>query len=181
MLGIEPASAVVVRVALPPALDRLRARRDLAASRGVPAHVTVLFPFRMPTALDPPTRGHLAEIAAAFEPFEVRFERVGRFPTVVYLAPDPSEPFSALTQALAARFPDHPPYEGAFDVVIPHLTITEAADTALDAIAEEAAQHLPFARTVSALEVLVETRDGRWHRYWRLPLGGTARRQTVRP
>ena len=50
MALIEPASAVIVRVPVPPGIERLRTRWDRAASLGVPAHVTVLFPDRSSTS-----------------------------------------------------------------------------------------------------------------------------------
>ncbi len=171
MAVTEPASAVVARVPLPPALARLRSRWDRAAGLGVPAHVTILFPFLTPSALDPSVRRTLAAIASAVEPFDVRFARVERFPNVVYLAPEPADPFSGLIAAVAARFPDHPPYEGAFEVVIPHLTITEADDAPLDEIEPLAAGPLPFTCRIAALEVIVEGADGRWRSRWRIPLG----------
>jgi 2'-5' RNA ligase len=171
MAATEPASAVVVRVPLPPALARLRSRWDRAARLGVPPHVTVLFPFLKPSALDPTVRRQLAGIAATVAPFEVRFTSVGRFPNVVYLAPEPADPFVALTEAVASRFPEHPPYEGAFDVVIPHLTITEADEAPLDELEALAAGSLPFHRRATALEVIVEGDDGRWRSRWRIPLG----------
>jgi 2'-5' RNA ligase len=173
MAPIEPASAVVVRVPLPPAVARVRARWDRAAALGVPPHVTVLFPFVAPSALDPTIRRHLAEIAATVEPFDVRFARVARFPNVVYLAPEPADTFAGLTAAVAARFPGHPPYDGAFDVVIPHLTITESDTAPLDEVERLAAGHLPFGRRMSALEVIVEGADGRWRSRWRIALGAT--------
>jgi len=41
---------------------------------------------------------------------------------VVYLEPDPEEPFTDVTAALAERF-GVLPYSGAFSNVIPHLTV----------------------------------------------------------
>ena len=52
---------------------------------------------------------------------------VGRWPDVVYLAPEPDAPFRRLTAALASAFPDYPPYEGAHEEVIPHLTVARDA------------------------------------------------------
>jgi len=171
MIGTEPTSGIVVRVPLPRTLERSRRQWDWAAGLGVPGHVTILFPF-MPVALfGPAVRGELAAIAAAHVPFHVRFRRVGRFPGVVYLAPEPAEPFSRLTEAVVARYPGFPPYGGAFSDVIPHLTIAESGDAPLDEIAERAGAALPFGYRATALEVLVEGSDGRWSRRWRLPLG----------
>ena len=98
--------------------------------------------------------------------------RPGRaLPGVVYLAPEPAGPVLRLTAAVVAQFPDYPPYEGAFDVVIPHLTLVESASRAAGRIAEAAERHLPFTRRASSLEVLVEGPDDRWHGRWRIALG----------
>lgn len=167
----RPASAVIVRVPIPAPLERLRRRWDRAAGLGVPSHITLLFPFLDASALDPACRSDVADVAAAVAPFRVRFERIGRFPNVLYLAPEPAEPFRLLTHELAARFPAHPPYGGAFDDVIPHLTIAENAEAPLDAIAGEVEPALPIERSVATLEVLIQTTDGRWHGHWRVPLG----------
>ncbi len=171
MASTDPASAVVARVPVPRALESLRASWDWGASVGVPAHVTVLFPFLPADQLRPEVRRELAALAAAHPPFEVRFERAGRFPGVVYIAPEPATPFARLTEAVVAAYPEFPPYGGAYDVVIPHLTIAESDEAPLDEIATAATNVLPFRRRVSALEVLVEGGEGRWHTRWRLPLG----------
>ena len=171
MATTEPASAIVVRIRIPTALERLRARWDRAASDGVPAHVTILFPFLPSRRLSPAVRRELAVIAAATEPFGVRFARIERFPGVVYAAPEPSGPFVRLTDAFAARFPEHRPYGGAFDTVVPHLTIAEAPDAPLDDIVNEASAILPFEGRVRGLEVLVQDGEGQWRGRWRLALG----------
>jgi 2'-5' RNA ligase len=171
MSTTEPASAIVIRVPLPSGLDRLRNRWDIAARAGVPAHVTILYPFLAASDLTSPHRSTLSALGRRVEPFEITFRRVGRFPTVVYLVPEPAAPLTTLTDAIVARYPDHPPYGGAFDDVIPHLTVTDAEEAPLDAIAAEAARWLPFTHHATALEVLVESPEGRWRRRWRLPLG----------
>jgi 2'-5' RNA ligase len=164
-------SAVVVRLPIPPALEHIRRRHDPVAGVGIPAHVTILYPFVAPDELDGRVRRELAEIAARHEPFQVRFERVGLWPGVAYLAPEPARPFARLIEDLVGAFPDHPPYGGAFEEVIPHLTITESTDSPLEEIAVAAAGSLPFERPVTRLEVLVENGVGRWHSRWRIPLG----------
>jgi 2'-5' RNA ligase len=171
MTTADPVSGVVVRVRLPSSLERLRRHDDVAASAGAPAHVTLLFPFMPVAELRPPVRHALADIAAAVEPFEVRFATVGRFPGVIYLEPEPDGPFTALTDAIARRFPDYQPYDGAFDEVIPHLTLVESPTAPLDQIALAAGRHLPFTCRVATIEVLVEGPDERWRSHWRIPLG----------
>jgi 2'-5' RNA ligase len=171
MATTEPESAIVVRIGVPRPLERLRRGWDHAARLGVPAHVTIIYPFLPATALTPPIRRQLAVIAAAHPPFDVEFAAVGRFPGVVYADPSPAAPFLALTDAVVERFPDHLPYGGAFAEVIPHLTVVEGAEAALDAVAHDLAASLPFRHRVEALEVIVEGGDGRWRRRWRIGLG----------
>jgi len=171
MTTADPVSGVVVRVRLPAPLERLRRHEDFAAKVGVPAHVTLLFPFVPAAELRPGIRRVLAEIAATVEPFDVRFAEVGRFPGVVYLAPEPRYRFTALTEAIARRFPDYQPYDGAFDEVIPHLTLVESATAPLDAVAAAAERHLPFSCHVGSMEVLVEGPDAQWLGRWRIPFG----------
>ncbi len=172
MVATEPSTAVVIRVPVPPEIDRLRRRWDRSAAMEVPAHVTILFPFVPVSALTLEVRADLAAVARGVEPFEITFRRVVRFPTVVYLAPEPSAPIRSLTERLVTRYPDYPPYGGAFDVIVPHLTVAEvAADEApLDAIAVDAKRSLPFTHRATAMELLVEG-DGRWRRHWHVPFG----------
>lgn len=167
----DPVSAIIVRVALPAALERIRRLDDHAAADGIPAHVTLLFPFLPVARLEPSIRSDLARIASDVEPFEVRFARVGRFPGAVYLVPEPAAPFAALTRGIAETFPTHPPYGGAFGDVIPHLTLTESGATRLDDIAAMAEPHLPFARRVADIVVIVQKPVERWRAHWRIPLG----------
>lgn len=57
-------SAVIVRVGLPEALEGIRQRCVRTAGLGVPAHVTLLFPFVDPGALTEGTRRTLERIAS---------------------------------------------------------------------------------------------------------------------
>lgn len=167
----EDLSAVYVEVpAAEPIVRALRLRWD-PAGVAVPAHVTLLFPFLHPDRIDDAVEAELAGIAATEAPFEVRFERVGHFPSVTWLAPDPAAPFARLTDAIAARWPDHPPYEGAFDEVIHHLTVADGAPpNVLARIGDEVAAHLPVRQRVDEL-VLAERRRGTWTERGRYRLG----------
>jgi 2'-5' RNA ligase len=167
----ESASAVVVRIPAPPRLARLRDRWDANAAAGVPTHVTILYPFLPASHLAAGVRRELATVAAAQAPFVVTFAKVGRFPGVVYLAPRPSVPFLRLTEAVTDRFPSHPPYGGAYDAIVPHLTIADIGTDRQDEVAAEAAEILPFRHRVTTIEVIVEGDDGRWRPRWRIALG----------
>jgi 2'-5' RNA ligase len=89
---------------------------------GVPAHVTILFPFVDGDDLDEQA---VRDLISRFPAFDFELDRMERFDgNIPWLHPSPSTPFVDLTAAVAERFPDYPPYEGAFDEVIPHVTIT---------------------------------------------------------
>ena len=152
---------------------------DRAASWGVPAHVTVLFPFLPPGRLDATVRRKLVDIAAEHDPFHVRFTAVGRFPGLVYLAPEPSDPFVALTEACAERFPDFPPYGGVHDEIVPHLTVVETDQVPVDAVVRQLEAGLPFSHRIRAIEVITPSEAGPWHLRWRLLLGRRA--SSLRP
>jgi 2'-5' RNA ligase len=153
-----------------PVVGKWRQRHTYDAPLGMPAHLTVLFPFvpaeRVAAAEEP-----LARLVAGVAAFRVEFRRTARFPDVLYLAPEPSEPFLALTGAISAEWPEHPPYEGVHETVIPHLTVAESEDEALlDSIAAEVKPQLPVAARVREVAVFVEAADGLWHEHGRLPL-----------
>ncbi len=116
-------TAVVVRI--PQAeeiVGPLRARLDPAAALGVPAHVTVIAPFA--AGLDGAARSALAVAVASVRAFDVTFARVAWFgQQVMFLAPEPASPFTELTQAVWRAFPGYPPYGGAYEEVVPHLTV----------------------------------------------------------
>jgi 2'-5' RNA ligase len=174
-------SAVIVRFRLPEPLERVRVRHDPVAAAGVPAHVTILFPFVPTDQLTPAVRRTLAGIAAGVQPFEVRFTRVERFPEVVWLAPEPDEPFRLLTERTVAAFPDHPPYEGLHPEVVPHLTIGHGTGVVLDRLERRVAACPAFEARVRAIEVIAESGAERWHRRWRIPLGASPRGRSTAP
>jgi 2'-5' RNA ligase len=127
------------------------------------AHITVLVPFRHASALDDETSAVLASTFAGFEAFSFALEAVRKFEDgTVYLAPTPAEPLVALTEAVTARFPEHPPYGGSFDAIVPHLTVGRDVDGSV----AEAAKRLPLpihSRVRSV--VLVERGDDlRWQK-----------------
>jgi 2'-5' RNA ligase len=171
-VSVRPAaggeSALIVEVA---EAERLvgawRLAHDPAAALGVPAHVTILYPFVPPSELRPDVLEAVAAIAGAHGPFEVRLPRVSSFPTAIYLEPEPASPFRALTRAIEARFPEHPPYEGRFEQVVPHLTLamcepTEVAEL-VARIAADLAPRLPLVVRVEML-TLLDSDGRRWLR-----------------
>jgi 2'-5' RNA ligase len=104
-----------------------RAHLDAAAAFGIPAHVTVLFPFMPPSEVNAQVIGTLAAAISAIPRFTAVFESTGWFGTdVLWLAPKPAAIFGALTTAVADAFPAYPPFGGRHEEVIPHLTVGHA-------------------------------------------------------
>ena len=171
-------TALVVAVPEAEALVRpVRARHDPSAADGMPAHVTVLYPFMDTTVIDQQTGDLLQALFAAHPPFGCRLTHIGSFTdTAVYLAPEPAAPFVALTEAVAARFPDYPPYRGIHASIVPHLTVALASGATLnhvaDAFARRARAALPIAVPVDAV-TLFERQAGRWRERARYALGAS--------
>jgi 2'-5' RNA ligase len=164
-------SAIIIPVAVPGPLARLRRSLDPSAARGVPPHLTLLYPFVPAESLEPDVRQAVESVARDVSPFALRFSEARTWPGVAWLAPEPAGPIRALIARLTTRFPEYPPYGGAFDEVIPHLTIVERGDIDLAAVVAAAASALPFAARVVRVSVIAEGDDGRWRMRWRLPLG----------
>jgi 2'-5' RNA ligase len=147
-----------------------RIRHDPSAAGGVPAHVTVLYPFLVGPALDR-AEPELGGLFARHEAFSFRLGRVQRFPQVVWLAPEPDRPFRDLIAAVATRWPEAPPYEGIHDEVIPHLTVAQTDDeSVLAVVVADVAGHLPIDARADRV-LLMEEDDGVWRTRAVFPLG----------
>ncbi|GHG22471.1 MULTISPECIES: 2'-5' RNA ligase family protein [Amycolatopsis] len=161
-------TAVIVPI---PAADAVvgahRQALDHSAVWGVPAHVTVLYPFLPPDRMTPGVAGELTAAVAGTGAFECVFSRVAWFgQEVLWLAPDPPEPFRALTERVWRRFPECPPYGGEHPDVIPHLTIgstRRAGTAALRRAAAEVEASLPIRAGIDRVRLIAGTTNaGSW-------------------
>ena len=119
-----PQSALGVTVPeAEPWVKDLRERYDPTAAVGVPAHITVLFPFISPDLITDADLARAPETFQRIRPFEFRLEKTDRFPESLYLVPEPDELFILLTEAIVREFPEYPPYGGKFTEIVPHLTV----------------------------------------------------------
>lgn len=144
------------------AVGALRLEHDWSASVGVPAHVTILFPFLPPERIN---EDALRALFASQPAFDFTLDRIERFDNgLVWLHPEPSEPFGELTALVTGVWPDYPPYEGTIDVVIPHVTVSEDPLDDLDV-------ELPIASRASHVTLIEEAEPGgRWTTRLLLPL-----------
>jgi hypothetical protein len=172
-----PESAILVPVPeAGPVVGRLRARLDRSASCGVPAHVTVLYPFVPPQQITAAVMEMAAAAVKSVPGFGCRFAGTDWFgEDVLWLAPEPAGPFRALTAAVHAAFPQYPPFDGAFADVIPHLTVGDRPEGGISALRAAQAQVLPMLPVpthVSCAWLMTGTRaPASWQRLAAFPLG----------
>jgi 2'-5' RNA ligase len=171
-----PETALICRVPeAEPFIGHHRQRFDPPARRNVPAHVTVLYPFMEPALVDEEVLASLRDIAASVPCFDYRMRDIRRFPSSLYLAPDPAASFDALTRSVHRVFPDYPPFAGKFDVVVPHVTVAHGDEPQLCEIEVELRIALPGAGIRARCEemVLIENTTGIWRPLQTFALGGT--------
>ena len=155
-----------------------RAHLDMAASWGVPAHLSVVYPFVPPADVDGAVLARLAAAVGTVPAFDCAFSRTDWFgDDVVWLAPEPDAPFRELVRAVVAAFPEHLPYGGLYEDPTPHLTVGELrlGSAAELAAAERAVhEHLPIRAQIDRAVLLAGRPErGAWHPVAEFPLGAT--------
>jgi hypothetical protein len=169
-------TAVVVQVAeAEPAVAQHRLRFDVAASWGVGAHVSVLYPFVPPGHVDEHVIRRLRAAVGRLDAFECTFQRCAWFDDeVLWLAPEPSTPFRDLTNAVWTEFPEHPPYEGAIADVVPHLTVGERSRATLQELRDverAVSRSLPVSTYVDRVALIAgRPESDSWRTVRQLPL-----------
>jgi hypothetical protein len=149
-------SALLLRCpAAEPVVGPSRARLDRAAGVGVPAHVTVTYPFRPPALLTEEDHRRLAETVAARPSFTLTGASTAWFgESVVFVELTGRAAVVGLIEAVEAAFPEFPPYAGAFSEVVPHLTVGHDHDVAeLRAAEQTVLARLPFTQVVTEVEL----------------------------
>jgi 2'-5' RNA ligase len=161
---------------LEPVVGEWRARYDTRFA-DTPAHVTVLFPWIPPGELTEADLDAVGQLAEEWQPFEVRFADFRTFenPDVHYLAPEPADPFVALTQDFCTVWPEYQPYEGTISEVLPHLTVSVGATAKQAAELRAAVGALLPVRTIARELTVVEVLDSRCRVRRSFRLGGRKR------
>lgn len=173
LVPLESALIVVVPVA-EPVVGAHRLRYDQSAVWGVPAHVTVLYPFMPPALLSSSVMAQLGTLIASVPRFTVAFRRTRWFDRqVLWLEPQPGAPFRALTAAVASAFPAYPPYGGEHDEPIPHLTVGDTGTEAeLERVERAVSRQLPLWMDVSRVSLIQgSTQAHSWTTLATFPLG----------
>jgi 2'-5' RNA ligase len=154
---------------------RLRHLRS-TVERGIPAHVTILFPFVPAHDLDRELFTRLGGLFAPVAPFRCELTSVDSFPGYAWLVPEPVERFLELMAITHGAFPDLPPYGEADIEPIPHCTVGAADDP--ERLAEIVGElraalspRLPIACEVEEVTILEELDAERWIQRESIPLG----------
>jgi 2'-5' RNA ligase len=149
-----------------------RARLDPSARDGVPAHITVLYPFLPPAEIGPDVLAGLSRLFAGVPRFSFALDQVRWFgESVVWLGASDESPFRALTELAAEAYPACSPYGGIYEDVVPHLTIGQDGDLAeLRAAAEAVRPLLPIVTEASEVTLMAgpdPRRPPGWPGDWR--------------
>ncbi|MBO9354970.1 2'-5' RNA ligase family protein [Bordetella petrii] len=143
----------------------LRTRYDPTSQLGVPAHITILFPFIPSDQITPAILTRLDTALNVVPAFSYSLSSIGTFEATTYLAPDPAQPFISLTSAVFREFPDFPPYGGQHAGNIPHLTVAHGDAQNAAIAAQELATRLrahPVIQARCRAVTLLENSSGRW-------------------
>ena len=171
MFSTRGDSALVILVPEADAIvGRWRERHDPSAEEGMPAHITVLYPFLPDRELGPVEIDTISDFSRSHYAFRTVFSRMGHFPTVLWVDPGSPECTHLLAQARHC-WPQCLPYGRTNIPVIPHLTVTDGADADTEAAAEQDVMaRLPLTFDVEALSLMIF--DGsRWRERERFSLG----------
>jgi 2'-5' RNA ligase len=168
MTDSGPLSGLILEVAeAEPAVASHRQRLDANAGLGIPAHITVLFPFMPPEEISSPVLASLEGLFAAVSRFCFQLDRSDWFGTdVLWLGPHDPKPFQALTRTVTREFPAFLPYEGQFGEPVPHLTVGHGRPiTDLRAAEQAVNAHLPIDARATAVTLMTQqSAAGPWTR-----------------
>jgi len=160
-----------------PLVDPWRRRFDPSRPQGVPAHITVLYPFVDPAQVDGALLARLRALFAASPAFDFSLGPPARLAHLSYLPPSPADPFAELTRLIVGAWPQHLPYRGKYGSTLhPHLSIGYSDDGQRPSLEEHEelvrglGGELPL-RTRAEEVVMLIREDDRWREGTRFALG----------
>lgn len=131
---------------------------DRTTPVGFPAHITLLYPFLPPAEITAEVDAELRELFASVPEFSFTLNGVCGFRGLVWLAPEPREPYLQLTAELRRRYPHLAPYgDPNRGIVAPHLTVARSADIEfLHAVTKTLSDGLPLSALARDVWLLAE-------------------------
>ena len=155
-----------------------RMRHDPSALAGVPAHITLRYPFIPRGKLRQIDMSRLWTLIGEIEPFITVLATVNRFPGVVWLTPEPTEPLLSLRRVMGTEWPEYPPYGRGIDSkdIVPHRTVSHLDGAEADGLIAALQGGLPITSRVEEVS-LMTSQEGRWTRRASFRLGGWSPRR----
>lgn len=154
-----------------PVVAELRRDYDPVAVRGMPAHVTLLYPF-LPPPLPREAVTTLSALFARVRRLNLVFAKTGRFAETLYLEPEEAESLRGIISRIVECWPQYPPYGGRFGRVIPHLTVADrqSDQRVLEEVQAALERRLPIRAHVRDAHLFVSRDDGLWRAEAAFPL-----------
>jgi 2'-5' RNA ligase len=154
-------------------VSNFRMEYDPSASVGVPAHITINYPFTPEISNHLDYIAELSSIISGFTQFPFQLIEICTFPQAVYLSPQPTSPFIDIIQAISSGFPESQPYKDEFSQIVPHLTLAQVKENEIQSIEKMALNllnpNLPISAKASEIW-LIENFKGKWKRRMVFPL-----------
>lgn len=148
-----------------PAVDELLAtvatRYPGTVREGIPAHLSVLYPFIAAEQVDEQLIGVLSGLFTGQSPISVSFAAVRRNAGFVYLPPRPAGRIAQLVGTVRQRWPEVTPYAGLYGDVEPHVTIA-ICSSAETAVRIERDTHPVLPIPAELREAWLVEFDGKW-------------------
>ncbi len=136
------------------------ARALLDRVTGAPSdpHVTLAFPFLEAEAVTDGVLAALGGRVASVSAFAFSLSTTVRFGEVVFLSPDPAEPFRGLVRALGSG---EPPYDMPVTDIWPHVTVVAPA-AEVERVRADLEPALPMACRAREVQLRVDNGIGGW-------------------
>lgn len=148
-----------------------------SVGRGLPLHLTLLYPFVGRESCDDTVVARVERICATQAAFAFSLKEVTTFPGgFICVEPEPADGVRALMRALWSEFPETPPYGGEIDDPEPHATIGWAAHGGddpdlLEAVRRRAEPLLPIRCEIGSVALYEELELQRWQLRELVPVG----------
>lgn len=166
---MKPKRESVILIPVPSAdsiVGKWRNKYDEVSLHGIPAHITILFPFKSPEDNNLEVIEKLRIFFSRVKSFSFSLGKISSFPNVIFLEPAPKTKFVELTKGITKIFPENPPYEDKFPKINPHLTIGQLKrfqnlEKIKTEIYEDIRSKLPI-KSEAIKARLMESDNGRW-------------------
>jgi hypothetical protein len=122
---------------------------------GVPAHITLLYPWMEPKRISKKTLAELTSLFAGFPKFSLSL-KLGWFGReVLLLIPHDPLPLIRLTKEIIHQWPEYPYYGGDYDDIEPHITLAYGDESNLIDLAKDVASQLPLRADISSVDLSI--------------------------